>query len=343
MAKLQPRPGASLAPEQMRQRMLFHRHIRQFFQDRDYQEWQTPLIVPMPGTEANLQYFACPWQDTAGKRKPFYLRSSPEIHLKKVLATCDVSRIFEIGPCFRNGGELGPWHHPEFTMLEWYRVGASYSSLMEETLALAEFLGSQRQSSIDFAAVPVLSVEEAFHAFAGLELIDGDGELSAKAAAKGLLSVSPKDDFETAFFKILIEKVEPSLSAWPAIILCDYPPSQAALAAVETAEVDGKKRQVARRFELYVRGVEIANGFLELQGAEANRQRIEEAHDQRAKQNLPVPEVDTEFLTDLNGGLPACCGIALGVDRLQAVLQGHTNLDNVIGFRRGFGPQPGEL
>lgn len=324
-----------LTAKQMQSRLLVQQLIRQFFMAQSYQEWQTPLVVPMPGTEANLQYFSSPWQDVNGRSKERYLRSSPELHLKKVLSYSGAERIFEIGPCFRSGGELGPWHHPEFTMLEWYRLGASAASMREETLALIADVAGQLPGSLPFKAheVPVFTVAEAFQHFAGLTLVDGDPELALKAQQVGILSVTAHDDFETAFFKILLEKVEPALSSWPAVWLCDYPPSQAALATVE----DG----VARRFELYIRGVEISNGFYELTSAEANRQRIDDAHAQRERQGFCVPPVDEGFLAALDSGLPPCSGTALGVDRLHAVLLGHDSLDKVVGFRGSFGAASG--
>lgn len=326
-----------LSVAQMRQKLRVQQLIRQFLTANSYDEWQTPIVVPMPGTEANLQYFASPWRDVAGRPKARYLRSSPELHLKKVLAHTGAERIFELGRCFRNGGELGPWHHPEFTMLEWYRVRASADSMMEETLALIAELHGQLGSEVAFCPdeVPVFAVAEAFADFAGLELLDGDPALAAKARERGIQSVRPNDDFETAFFKILIEKVEPSLAAWPAVWLCDYPPSQAALATVE----DG----VAKRFELYMSGVEISNGFFELTSAAANRQRIAEATSLRQRAGLAVPPVDEDFLAALahGDGLPPCSGTALGVDRLHAVLMGYDSLDQVVGFRRSFGLAPG--
>lgn len=324
--------------EAMAARLRFHGRVRAFFEAEGYCEWQTPLVVPMPGTEANLQYFSCPWRDVTGRAQPMYLRSSPELHLKKVLATTGVERLFELGPCFRNGGELGPWHHPEFTMLEWYRVGADAASMMEETLALVARLAEEMASPLAGSActdAPVFTVAEAFEAFAGLTLIDEDPELWLKARDQGVLSVAPTDDFETAFFKVLMERVEPALERWPVVFLCDYPPSQAALAAVQGG--------AAQRFELYVRGVEVSNGFWELRDAEANRQRIIEANSKRSEQGLAPIAIDEEFIDALaEHGLPACSGTALGVDRLQALLSGYDNLDAVLGFRHTFGLQPGQ-
>lgn len=322
----------------MQRRLRFQRLVRRFFEERDYLEWQTPIVVPMPGTEVHMHYFASPWRDVNGKEHPRFLRSSPEIHLKKVLATTGVPRLFELGPCFRSGGELGPWHHPEFMMLEWYRAGADATSFMAETLDLVAFLAQHLEGSIAFdsAQVPTFTMAEAFATFAGLELEDEDPHLATRAREQGVLSVGEQDDFETAFFKVLMEKVEPALKRWPAAFLCDYPPSQAALAKIEAG--------VARRFELYVNGIEISNGFWELTEAEANRQRIVAANRQRQREGLPITPVDEEFLASLASpqGLPSCCGNALGLDRLLAVLSGESNLDKVVGFRGGYGAAPGE-
>lgn len=324
-----------LSPKDMwRVRAALKSAIRDFFGTRDYLEIDTPIGVVCPGTEVHLGYFKTEWRDFRGKDHRYFLRSSPELHMKQALSE-GVPRIFQLAPCFRNGGELAQWHHPEFTMLEWYEAHLSFSSFMDQTEALLQMTHAHvapwaKSLGLTPVVLPKsfqrLTVTEAFQSFAGITLWDQDPDLARQGIARGALSLHASDDFETAYFKLLIEKIEPALAALGGVILYDYPPSQAALATVQNG--------VAKRCEVYIGRVELANGFEELLSADLNKERILESHSRRSSLGFDVPDEDQDFYAALSQGIPPCCGNALGFDRWLAVILGLDGLEPVIPFRR---------
>lgn len=315
-------------------RILRARHaaqdaIHQFFKSRDYLSLDTPIAVRSPGTEVHLGYFATDWQDFRGDQTHLFLRSSPELHLKQALAL-GLERVYHLGKCFRNHGELADWHHPEFTMLEFYQNGISLDDFMSLTAELVHFVGNSLAEAGFPVTVPKAQPErmtmfDAFSRWAGIDLVDGDPDLARKGIARSFASLRPDDDFETAYFKILLDVIEPRLREQEAIFLYDYPASQCALARV----VDGR----AQRFELYLQGVELCNAFDELLDVETNRERIRSSNDQRDKLGYGAVPEDEEFFTALSRNLKPCAGNALGFDRLLGLLLGEANLDRVIPFR----------
>lgn len=307
--------------------------IRTFFTRKHFLEVDTPIAVPCPGSEVHLNYFKTQWQDYHHQDHTFWLRSSPELHMKQVLALGQ-QNIFQISTCFRNGGERSAWHHPEFLMLEWYQCGGDFMGFIDQTYELMQFTRSflakklasgSIKLELPEATIPKLTIAEAFEKFANITLEDNDPNLAAKARAQGIHSVGPKDDFETAYFKILIERIEPQLALYPAIALYNYPPSQSALAKVESGW--------ARRFEIYVQGIELCNGFHELTDAHENRARFAASNQARLELGKEVPAEDQGFWEALTVGLPECCGNALGFERWLALLLGETSLDRVVPFR----------
>jgi elongation factor P--(R)-beta-lysine ligase len=309
--------------------------IRGFFKARGYLEIDTPIVVPAPGTEIYLDYFPTRWDDFKGQGHELFLRSSPELHMKQALAD-GCPKIYQMAPCFRNGGEFAEWHHPEFTMLEWYEAGIGFEDFVQQTedllvTTIEAMALPLRALGITGLTVPPkmprLSVYEAFERFAKIKLADKDEGLAAKAIAAGVNSVTKADDFETAFFKILIEKIEPGLVTLGPSVLWDYPPSQAALSRVEGGR--------AKRFEIYWNRVELCNGFFELLDPQENRRRIQEANCRRLQLGKVTPFEDTGFIAALDKGIPPSCGNALGFDRWLAILAGATSLDDVIPFRYG--------
>jgi lysyl-tRNA synthetase class 2 len=316
---------------QCRLRYETRRSIETFFAKRDYLPVDTPILVKAPGTEVHLDYFATNWLDYQNRQHQLYLRSSPEIHLKQALAT-GIPRLYHLGKCFRNGGECSPWHHPEFTMLEWYESGITFEAFMDQTELLIQTVHQDLRARYpelirnELPSITRLSVTEAFHRFAGLALIDQDAQLGTKAKAAGLVSPQPEDDFATAFFKVLIEKIEPELKNQGGVFLYDYPPSQAALALINHGQ--------AKRFELYLDGIEMCNAFEELIDPTENRQRLEVSNQARQQTGRkPIPP-DEDFLAALGRGLPKCCGNALGFDRLLSYLTYQNSLDKVVPFRQ---------
>ncbi len=303
--------------------------LHTFFRSHQYLSVDAPILVQSPGTEVHLQYFASTWRDYRDHEHALFLRSSPELHLKQALAL-GLERVYHLGKCFRNGGEISHWHHPEFTMLEYYESGISLAAFMNRTeeliRAAAEALEpfgtpAQRLPQI----IERISVYEAFERFAGLSLIDGDSSLAHKAIAKGFASIQATDDFETAYFKIQLDVIEPALARLGAVFLYDYPPSQCALARLEAGR--------AQRFELYLGGVELCNAFDELLDPVQNRERIEASNRQRRQLGYPTIPEDLDFYEALEQGLKPCCGNALGFDRLLALLLGEPNLDRCVPFR----------
>ena len=306
-------------------------NTRKFFERRNYLEVDTPIVTRCPGAEVFLHYFDTSWTDHSGVTHARYLRSSPELHMKRLIAE-GLPRVFQIGPCFRNRGEFSEWHNPEFFMLEWYQVGLSYKAMIQET---EEYLRETADAMASGTAVKPsqilpekfeqLGVYDAFKTYAHINLEDQDPDLAKRALAANVISVQPTDDFETAFFKILIEKIEPVMAALKGCILMDYPPSQASLAVVENGR--------ASRFEYYLGRVELCNGFYELTGEKNNRDRIGEALRERARQgNSAVPE-DEDFYKAMAKFTSPCAGNAVGFDRWLTLLRGHSNLNAAIVFR----------
>ncbi|MBP6218279.1 MAG: EF-P lysine aminoacylase GenX [Oligoflexales bacterium] len=311
----------------LRARNALTRSFRCFFEERSYEEIVTPIVVHCPGTETYLDYFETHWLDQRKNKHSMWLRSSPELHMKKALAF-GLPAIFQLAPCFRNGGELGPWHNPEFTMLEWYKVGLSFHEMIQETQDLLHYsFNAMKDYGLKTPLVlpskfDLITVTEAFKEFADLDLWDGDSEFAKKARGKGFLSVREDDDFETAYFKVLIDAVEPALTKLGACVLYDYPPSQAALARMENG--------AAKRFEIYIRGIELCNGFDELLHVEENRKRVQETNEKRRLLGKAVTGEDESFYEALSKGIPPCSGNALGFDRWLCILLGEEDIHHVL-------------
>ncbi len=313
----------------LRARATLHEAIHSFFRQRDFLSIDAPIAVTSPGTEVHLGYFSTTWVDHQAKSHPLFLRSSPELHLKQALSW-NLDRIYHLGKCFRNRGELSPWHHPEFTLLEWYQTGISLPHFMSQTEELVRYAAETlAAASAEVMPLPAqfqrLSVFEAFEQWAKISLVDGDPDLAAQGRAQGYISLQPTDSFETAYFKILLDVIEPRLKAEKAIFLYDYPASQCALARIEGGR--------AQRFELYLEGVELCNAFDELLGSAENRQRIKKSNEERRALNYPFVPEDEDFFRALDRGLKPCCGNALGFDRLLALLLGEKSIHRVVPFR----------
>lgn len=294
-----------ISPQMLRRRAAIIRAARGFFEERDYLEVDTPLRLPVLAPEAWIL------PELSG---PFFLQTSPELCMKRLLAQGH-ERLFQICHCFRRG-ERGRLHLPEFLMLEWYRSGSNYLELMaecEELLwevaevsALAGFSGSNTVAVSLEPPWERLSVAEAFGRYGGM---------SPEAALAGGI-----------FEEVLVGKVEPHLGMAKPTFLYDYPAQLASLARLKPG-----RPQVAERFELYLGGVELANGFSELTDPAEQRRRF--AYEQeliRGDGRDPGPMPET-FLREL-AGLESAAGIALGLDRLVMLLTGSIGLDSVVSF-----------
>lgn len=290
---------------ELRARMLSA--ARNFFRGQDYLETETPVLVRTPALELHID--ACP----AGNH---YLRTSPELHMKRLLCA-GYKRIFQIGPCFRSG-ERGHLHNPEFTMLEWYRADADYMDVLAETRDILRHLAEtclgkltleRNGKSLDLGVEwQLFSIPELFEKFAGW---------------------NPAADFdERRFDDDLVNCIEPRLPVDRPVVLLDYPARVAALARLKAD--DGR---LAERWELYLAGIEIANAFSELTDANEQRRRFEECARKRRAIAKAAYELDFEFLTALENGLPPSAGVALGIDRLVMLFGGVDSLDDVLPFR----------
>jgi lysyl-tRNA synthetase class 2 len=312
--------------------------IRSWFQARAFTEVETAALQISPGNEAHLHAFATQALSPGGVQTPLYLHTSPEFACKKLLAAGEEC-IFTLARVWRNR-ERGALHHPEFTLLEWYRAGFPYERLMDDC---AEFLGLaaeaagtkrltfRRAEADPFAAPERVTLAEAFARFAGMDLlasVDRDGgtdrDTLAAAARDAGIRVAPDDTWADVFSRVLVEKIEPRLGLGRATILYEYPTAQAALAR-RTAQ----DPRVAERFELYACGVELANAFGELTDPIEQRRRFEEEMGEKMRIYGERYPIDEDFL-DALAHMPDASGIALGFDRLVMLSTGAARIEQVL-------------
>jgi elongation factor P--(R)-beta-lysine ligase len=307
---------------------------RNWFAERDFQEVDVPALTVSPGNEAHLHAFATQMIHQDGTQSTCYLHTSPEFACKKLLAAGE-QRIFSLGHVFRNR-ERTLTHAPEFTMLEWYRVEASYRDIIEDTLALVRLAATTtchtiwnwRGCSCDIGQeAEWLSVKDAFSKFAGVDLlatlnVDGTANRDALAAC-ATVKFQANESWSDIFSRILVEKVEPHLGNGHITVLYEYPSVEAALA--RTCAHDAR---VAERFELYACGVELANGFGELTNAEEQRRRFEEEMQIKQRVYGERYPLDEDLLHALTL-MPDASGVALGLDRVIMLATGATAIDQV--------------
>lgn len=316
--------------------------VRRFLGDRGFVEVETAALQASPGNEAHLHALSpgpLRSADGAAAGPPFYLHTSPEFAMKKLLAAGE-ERIFTLARVWRDR-ERGPLHHPEFTMLEWYRAGEPYAALVDDCAGLlaaaAEAAGTRRLAwrgrEADPAAAPErLTVAEAFDRHAGIDLlatIDATGgtdrdALAAAVAAAGGLRVAPDDTWSDLFSRVLAARVEPNLGLGRAAVLDEYPAAEAALARRKPGD-----SRLAERFELYACGVELANAFGELVDPAEQRRRLDAEMAEKERVHGERYPLDEEFLEAL-GAMPEACGIALGLDRLAVLATGARRIEDVL-------------
>jgi elongation factor P--(R)-beta-lysine ligase len=311
--------------------------MRAWFAGCGFVEVETATLQVSPGNETHLHAFATELIAPGTERRQLYLRTSPEFACKKLLAAGE-TRIFEFARAFRNR-ERSALHHPEFTMLEWYRANEPYETLMDDCAALlseaARAAGAKQLSfrgkTIDPLAKPErVSVAEAFERHAGIDLLatvsggQADRDALAAAATGAGVRIAADDSWADLFSRILAERVEPHLGIARATILYEYPLTLAALAR----EKPGSDK-VAERFELYACGVELANAFGELTNVTEQRARFDAAMDEKLRIHNERYPVDEDFLAAL-AQMPQTCGIALGFDRLVMLATGAQRIEQVI-------------
>ena len=315
------------------------RAVRGWFEDAGFTEVEGSALQVSPGNEAHLHAFATEAIGADGIRAPLYLHTSPEFACKKLLAAGE-QMIFDFAKVWRNR-ERGPLHHPEFTLLEWYRAEAPYETLMDDCAALLAIAAETAEASMlrfrDRAADPFatperLTVAEAFEGFAGLDLLatispDGastDRDGLAHAATEAGIRVAADDTWADVFSLVLVERIEPRLGLGRATILCEYPTPEAALARPKPGAP-----QVAERFELYACGVELANAFGELTDAGEQRRRFEAEMTEKQRVYGERYPLDEDFLAAL-ATMPAASGAALGFDRLVMLATGASRIEQVL-------------
>lgn len=308
--------------------------VRRWFEDQGFVEVETALLQVSPGNETHLAAFATELVAADGDRRALYLPTSPEFACKKLLAAGE-DKVFTLAPAFRNG-ERGALHHPQFTMLEWYRAGAPYTALMEDCAALlkvaADAIDAERLTyaarSADPRAEPLrITVADAFAGHAGIDLLAtlGDGAaLGAAAGARGI-RVAADDTWSDVVTRVLLERVEPALAAETRpVILTDYPAALAALARPKPEDA-----RLAERFELYACGVELANAFGELTDPVLQRARLEAEMAEKQRRYGERYPIDDDFIAAL-AEMPQASGAALGFDRLVMLATGAPRIDDVI-------------
>jgi len=316
-------------------RMRIVAALRELFAARDFVEVETATLVLSPGNETHLHAFATELVAPTGVRARLYLRTSPEFACKKLLAAGE-RRIVEFARAFRNR-ERGALHHPEFTMLEWYRVEEPCEVLMQDCAAVlavaAKTAGTTRFSlrgrAIDpFAAPDRLTVAQAFSRYAGIDLLallpPQPAAVFAAAANAAGVRTAVDDTWGDVFSRVLVEKIEPHLGLGQATILYDYPAIQSPLARPKASDP-----RLADRFELYACGIELANGCAELTDAAEQRKRLEEQMLEKERVYGERYPIDEDFLTALSM-MPDACGVALGLDRLVMLAAGATHIDDVV-------------
>ncbi len=303
-------PSADIAVLKKRANMLAQ--IRRFFEQQGVWEVETPILSHFAGTDVNLEQ----WQTSNG----LAMHTSPEFAMKRLLAAGS-GDIYQICRVFRKD-EQGQRHNPEFTMLEWYRVGMDEFELMQDVQKLIQTLTGQLEQAL------ILTYREAF---IQCDLPDpltvSDSELHNIVDQKLDTDSASwlRDDCLDALMSLI---VEPSLPSEGLCFIHQYPASQAALA--EYIEVSGMK--VARRFELYWQGMELANGYFELVDAEEQARRFSQDNCLRKAQGKAEASQDQRFLAALAAGMPVCAGVALGLDRLMMILLEKNHIQNVVAF-----------
>lgn len=317
-AKYRPSLTLSMA----RKKADFYAKIRQFFAQRGVLEVQTPLLSQAGNTDVFVQSVSAnvTHQD---KASTYYLHTSPEFAMKRLLASWQVP-IYQICPVFRDN-EIGNRHNIEFTMLEWYRVGFSLQDLANELADLLGALFGKPQRLVQYRYV------EAFKDHVGIHPLTAScDDLVRVATAKGIdtHALAINNDHQGLLDVLFSHFVEPNLGYNAPTIIIDYPPATAALANMA---MDKEGNLVAKRFELYINGIEIANAYDELANGQVLRQRFEADNTERTKLGKPVMPIDEDLLVACDA-LPACSGIAVGLDRLLMVITGAKSIDEVITF-----------
>lgn len=314
------KPTASPAMLKRRSELLWT--IREFFHDRRLIEVQTPVLSRDTVVDRHLDPIVVSGEslDLAQTRGvSYYLQTSPEFGMKRLLAA-GLDGIYQIGPCFR-AGERGGYHNPEFTMVEWYRVG-------DEMQAGVRFLGELIAKVMGRAACDQASYQSVFQKYVECDPLSASlGELAAIGFTRLRVSQNWSQDRDDWLNLIFAELIQPNLGSERPMIVTHYPASQSALATLSAED-----SRTAQRFELFVGGVELANGYDELLDASEFMNRNQRVNLQRVADGKTALPVHSRLLDAMHHGFPACSGCALGLDRLLMILTGASSIDAVLAF-----------
>ncbi|HGS5157505.1 TPA: elongation factor P--(R)-beta-lysine ligase [Vibrio parahaemolyticus] len=312
-------PTASI--EQLRQRATLIAAIRQFFAERQVMEVDTPAMSHVTVTDIHLHTFQTEFVGPgyADGSKLFFM-TSPEFHMKRLLAAGS-GCIYQINKAFRNE-ENGRYHNPEFTMLEWYRVGFDHHKLMDEMDDLLQLV-------LKCGAAQRMTYQQAFIDVLGVCPLEGSmTELKVAASKLGLSDIAePEEDRDTLLQLLFSVGVENKIGQDVPAFVYDFPASQAAL-----AKINPQDHRVADRFEVYFKGIELANGFHELDSPKEQLARFEQDNAKRIEMGLKPQPIDYHLISALEAGLPDCAGVALGIDRLIMLALGCDHIDQVTAF-----------
>lgn len=300
----------------LKDRAFMFQKVRSFFLSKNVLEVDTPLLSHSAPIDEHIDVMKVDLQNCNG-----YLHTSPEYAMKRLLSL-GIGDIFQLGHVFRLG-EFGRLHNPEFTLIEWYRTSLSYPEFIKETLELMHlFLGPLPSSQISY--------RDALKLYADIDYVLASKEDLLKAVKNHAIELSSEESWNTeALLHLLMGSiVEPRLGKNELLVLMDYPSSQSALAKTEKKEDE----LVAKRFEIYYQGVELANGYLELTDALEQKNRFIQSNEKRklsGKESLPI---DENLILALQQGLPECCGVAVGFDRLFMLRHQTQTLGEILPF-----------
>ncbi|KGK13204.1 elongation factor P--(R)-beta-lysine ligase [Vibrio navarrensis] len=312
-------PTASIP--QLRQRAALIASIRQFFAQRNVLEVDTPAMSHATVTDVHLHTFQTQFVGPGyAQGSPLFLMTSPEFHMKRLLAAGS-GCIYQLGKAFRNE-ENGRYHNPEFTMLEWYRVGFDHHQLMDEMDDLLQLV-------LQCGAAERMTYQQAFLTVLGVCPLEGTmAELKSVAARLGLSDIAEAEEDRDTLLQLLFSiGVEGKIGQQVPAFVYDFPASQAAL-----AKINPNDPRVADRFEVYFKGIELANGFHELDNAQEQLRRFEQDNRKRVEMGLAEQPIDYHLIAALQSGLPECAGVALGVDRLIMLALRCDHIDQVTAF-----------
>ncbi|MEE8057696.1 MAG: EF-P lysine aminoacylase EpmA [Pseudomonadales bacterium] len=311
------RPSASI--ERLKNRAIILATVRHFFSERNVLEVETPLLARYSVTDPHMDVLTA--DNPLAEAQRFYLQTSPEYAMKRLLAAGS-GAIYQISKAFRRG-EQGSRHNPEFTLLEWYRPGFDHFELMDE---VAELVVTVLDCNEKFQR---LSYREVFQHYLDIDPLLVDCEQLQKIARSHTDIQLESDNRDDWLNVLLAEIIEPKLGVDAPTFIYNYPASQAALAKIST---DKNNALVAQRFELYVSGIELANGYFELTNTAEQKKRFQQDQKQRKSLGQTEIESDAYLLSAMESGLPSCAGVALGVDRLVMLAQGARSIADVLAF-----------